>query len=227
MKTKFQSVYQIAIYSFLLICLFLSTNLEAQISIGVKGGYSNAWEDYGDVELPDDAQIDVNGYYFSILSYLRINKHLDIGLEPGFVQRGAACVPGFNIFEGDTEFQLNYIELPLMIRGNISFAKEKIEVFGKVGYGGAMVQKGTEKLTIFGSDEPPTETKIDFENEFSSLNKFDHGAYGGFGIGFNFGKNQLFLEGNYYHGLKDFDNNNTSKNRSLQLGLGFLKNLTW
>ena len=225
MKTKFQSFYQIIYYSFFLICFFFSANLEAQISIGVKGGYSNAWEDYGDVELPEDAQIDVKGYYVSILSYLKINKHLQVGIEPGFVQRGAACIPGFNPFIGDTEFRLNYIELPLMVRGNFSFAKERLEVFGKVGYGGSMVAKGTEVLTIIGSDEPPEETEIDFQNQFSSLNKYDHGLYGGFGFGFNFGKNQLFVEGNYYHGMRDFDNNNTSKNRSLQIGIGFIRKI--
>jgi len=114
-----------------------------------------------------------------------------------------------------------------MVRGNVSFAKDRLEVFGKLGYGGSMVAKGTEILTIFGSDEPPAETEIDFENQFSSLNKYDHGVYGGFGFGYNFGKNQLFLEGNYYHGLKDFDNNNTSKNRSLQLGIGIARKITW
>ena len=222
MKIKSHPIYQI---TFIIVCLLLSNHLNAQISIGVKGGYSNAWENYGDVVLPDDAQIDVSGYYFSVLSYLKINKHLDIGIEPGYVQRGAACVPGFNVFVDDTEFRLNYIELPLMIRGNFSFAKEKLEVFGKLGYGGSMIQKGTEIQTIFGSDEPPLETRIDFENQFSSLNKYDHGMYGGFGFGFNFGKNQLFLEGNYYHGLKDFDDNNASTNRSLQIGFGFMREI--
>ena len=107
---------------------------------------------------------------------------MQVGIEPGFVQRGAACIPGFNPFIGDTEFRLNYIELPLMVRGNFSFAKERLEVFGKVGYGGSMVAKGTEVLTIIGSDEPPEETEIDFQNQFSSLNKYDHGLYGGFGF---------------------------------------------
>ncbi len=88
-----------------------------------------------------------------------------------------------------------------------------------------LVQKGTE-ITTFPKDiNPPIKTTIDFENSFSSLNKFDHGAYGGIGFGFNFGMNQLFIEGNYYHGLKDFDDDNTSKNRSLQLGLGFSRSL--
>ena len=223
---KIKSVLQITFLTCFIFCLFNSTQLDAQITIGIKGGYSNAWEEYGDVGLPDDAQIDVKGYHVSVLSYLKINKHLDIGIEPGWVQRGAACIPGWGpIFEGDTEFKLNYLELPLMVRGNFSFAKDRIEIFGKVGYGASMVQKGTEIVTMFNSDNPPVKTEIDFKDEFSSLNKYDHGAYGGFGLGFNLGKNQLFVEANYYHGLKDFDNNNTSLNRSLQLGVGFSRKI--
>lgn len=207
-----------------MLCLFYSSQLEAQLSIGIKGGYSNAWEEYGDVNLPDDAEIDVNGFFISLLSYYKINKHLAIGLEPGYVQRGAACRPGWEpVFEGDTKFVLNYLELPVMIRGNISLFKEKMEVFGKIGYGVSMLQKGTEVVTSFDSDDPPVSTKIDFEGRFSALNKYDHGAYGGLGFGFNLGKNQLFVEANYYHASIDFDDNNTSLNRSLQFGVGFTR----
>lgn len=211
--------------SCLIFFLFCSTQLKAQLTIGIKGGYSNAWEDYGDVNLPDDAEIDVKGFYISLLSYYKINKHLAIGLEPGYVQRGAACRPGWEpVFAGDTKFVLNYLELPVMIRGNFSLLKEKIEIFGKIGYGASMLQKGTEVVTSFAPINPSTiETEIDFEGKFSALNKYDHGAYAGFGFGFNLGKNQLFVEANYYHASIDFDDNNTSLNRSLQFGVGFTR----
>ena len=221
MQIKLKTIAPITF--FLLFTFLFSYQVEAQISIGIKGGYSNAWEYYGDVDLPDDAQIDVDGYYFSLLSYLKLNKHLDIGVEPSFVQRGAACIPGFDPFLGDTEFQLNYIEIPLMLRGNICFLNDKLEAFGKIGYGASMVQKGIGQTTFIGSEDPPIITEIDFSNPLSSLNRFDHGLYGGLGLGVNLGNNQLFLEGNYYNAFRDFDSNNTSKNRSLQLGIGFVR----
>jgi len=96
-----------------------------------------------------------------------------------------------------------------------------------VGYGLSVLQKGTEIETPLGSDDPPIEVDIDFEGRFSSLNKYDNGMYSGIGLGFNFGKNQIFFEGNYYHSLKDFDDNNTSENRSLQIGIGFVRNLSF
>lgn len=195
----------------------------AQFSIGIKGGASNAWEYYGDVDLPDGAEIDVNGFYISILSYYRFSKHISIGIEPGYVQRGAACVPGWNPFVGDTKFMLNYIEAPLFLKANTTLFKDKISLFGKLGMGGSYLQSGIEIIESAFPEIPDLRTKIDYEGRFESLNAFDYGAYGGAGIGFNFGDTQLFLEGNYYHALMDFDSNNTSQNRSLQLGLGLIK----
>ncbi len=211
-----KNIFQSSTYTLVLI-LFISTFSNAQISLGVKGGISNAWEFYGDVGLPEGAQIDVNGYHFAILSYYELTPFLSVGVEPGYVQRGAACVPGWNEWVGDTKFMLNYIELPLMLRGNVSFFNDQIEIYGKTGISGGFVQKGMEIIDPQSDGIPITRTKIDFKDEFESLQRFDYGIYGGLGFAFNFGQNSFFIEGDYYHGLRDFDRLNTSKNRSIQL----------
>lgn len=214
---------------FLLFALCLTLQqLSAQFSVGIKGGYVNAWEYYGDVELPEDAQIDVNGYNISALAYLRLNNNLKVGMEPGFVQRGAACVPGWMpIFEGDTEFELNYIEAPVFISGNLQLFKSRFEVFGKLGYGASYLTSAyREELTsgIGGSDSPVIRTKMDL-GEDSILNRLDHGAYGNFGFAYNLGIHQIFIESGYYHSFTDAERFNTSKNRSVNLNIGYMISL--
>ena len=209
-----------------LMCLFF-TNLNAQFSIGVKGGYTIAWPDYGAIQLPENAETDVRGYHFSASTYYQMNKWFQIGLEPGFVKRGAACVPGWQpIFEGDTKLLLNYVELPLMVGSRVSVFNNKIDLYCRAGYGWSMITSAFEEQIIFGSDEPPVRTRIDISDpDTSPLNRFDHGLHGSAGVAFNLKKGQVFLESAYYHGLRDVDPLNTSRIRSANISLGYSFNL--
>ena len=210
----------------IIVAVFLTANqLSAQFTVGIKGGYTVAWPDYGDVVLPEDAETQVNGLNASLIAYYRINDNLHVGVEPGFINRGAACVPGWQpIFVGDTKLLLNYVELPLMISGNHSFIDDKFEVFGKFGYGVSMITAAfREQTDDRGRDILPVPPLPDSRLvDIDSLNRFDHGLYGSAGLGYNFGVNQVFLETAYYHGMEDVDKFNTSKNRSLNISLGYL-----
>lgn len=194
--------------------------LKAQLSIGLKAGYTNAWESYGpDVPLPENAETDVSGINISAMAYYKLGKFLSIGIEPGYVERGAACFPGFGIiFNGDTKFFLDYVEAPLMISANLPLFNKKIELYGKLGYGASMMVKAEREVTPL-NDEPVTTTPIQLGPE-SILNRWDHGAYGGVGIGYNFGKTQVFVESNFYYGMRDAERSNVSKNRSVNVNLG-------
>lgn len=218
---------KLSTFLFLSSFILFTFSLDAQLSIGLKAGYSNAWEEYGDIDLPADAEIDVRGFYISALAYYKLSKHISIGIEPGYVQRGAACVPGWLEFTMDTQFKLNYLELPVFVRADKSFLNDKFVLFAKVGFGGSYLQRGTEVIetTIIGliPETVVERNKIDFKGEYASLNQFDYGLYGAFGLAYNIGNNQLFVEGTYYNALIDFDNENTSKNRSIQIGLGVMR----
>ncbi len=209
---------------FILIFCCIAFQISAQFSVGVRGGYIKAWEEYGDVDLPTGAKIHVNGFQVSVLSYFEINKHFSIGLESGYAQRGAACEPGYLIFNRDTKLRLNYIEVPLMISAKFPVYRDKLEIFGKAGYGVSMMMSAFRKISVLGSYDQPVKTKLNVNNS-SVLNRWDHGIYGGLGIAYNTGSNRLFVESNYYFGLKDVDRFNTSKNRSIHFGLGYLMNL--
>ena len=97
----------------------------------------------------------------------------------------------------------------------------KLEVFGKLGYGATMVASAYREVRDLTGEDPTVKSKLNLKNN-ESLNRFDHGLYTGFGFAWNFGRNQLFVETDYYFGMKDVDNFNTSKNRSVHFGLGYM-----
>ena len=202
---------------FLLVVLLLPNNTKAQLSLGIEGGFSRAWE-YYNVSLPDDAQIHVNGINAHALAYIPLGKNLSIGVEPGFIQRGAACVPGFtDPFIGDSKFLLDYIEVPVMLRGNLPLFGSAFEAFGKIGYGASWMVSGTLETELIGDEEEPAREPLG-----ERVRKLDHGAYGSFGIGYKLGRGQLYLESDYYFGVPNVDLRSRSENRSLSMNVGYL-----
>lgn len=207
--------------------LFSICEIQAQISFGIKTGYTRARQDYGNITLPENAEVHVEGFHIATSSYFQFHKYFRVGLEPGYVERGAACFPGWGgrpEFVGDTKLLLKYVELPIMISGVLPLFKNKLEASAKIGYGLSFIVKGfqeEEQSDFPGTEVSTTKTKINF-NEFPNLNRWDNGVYGGLGLGYNFGRSQLFLEFDYYWGLKNVDKENTSKNRVYDLSLGYM-----
>jgi hypothetical protein len=219
----------------ILFVLFLSMlssfpNLvHAQVNIGVKGGFTDARQEYGEVDLPENAQTHIKGYNFSALMYFSLGKNLNLVLEPGLTKRGAACIPGWNggiapVFEGDTKFLINYIELPVKLMMSKRLFQDRIEVFGKIGYGTSMIAKAMRQNISLQGIEDPFKTKIEL-SRFSILNRWDHGISAGLGFGINFPFGQIFLESEYYHGLRDAERFNKSQNRSFDFSLGYRMNV--
>ena len=217
------------IYTLLLICCSLGAF--AQHTIGLKGGYTRAWEDYGSITLPDDAEIHISGFNVSALSYWRLNQHFSIGVEPGYVRRGAACEPGWwndpndPGFNGDARLLLRFVELPVMMMVEKPIFGEKFNLFAKTGFGAAYLVRAVEEDTDLTGDSGPVTTVLDLKTD-ERLNRFDYGFYGNLGLAFPFQNgSSVFLEGGYYHGLKDADRFNTSKNRNISLSLGYMMRL--
>ncbi|MEM6802889.1 MAG: hypothetical protein AAF696_15880 [Bacteroidota bacterium] len=196
---------------------------QAQIRIGLTGGLSRAWQDYGPVAIPEDGEVHVMGMNLRATAYYSLGKYLSIGIEPGFVERGAACIPGFIIFEGDTKFFLDYAQAPVMLMGKLPLFQERIEVFGKLGYGASFIISGQREDTP-NNDEPIAREQIQLGPN-SILNRWDHGAYGGLGVGLNLGKTQLFVAADVYAGFRDVERANFSKNRSISINLGVSREL--
>lgn len=209
----------------LLCCLFFIGihPLHAQLTLGLKGGYTKAWEHYGDVILPDNAEIDVDGFNVSALGYVDIGKQFKLGAAPGFVRRGAACLPGFGIFSADSKFFLSYVELPIFVSRSIPIYKDKVSLLPKIGYGTSFMTKAVmESPDLQGIIE---RQKLELNNS-ARFNRWETGFYGGCGLAFSVKEHQqILVETEYYYSMRDAEKWNTSKNRSLSFSAGYLINL--
>jgi len=204
----------------------VSLQISAQLSLGVRTGFTRAWERYGDVDLPDNAVIHVNRFYASAAAYLPLNKFLSIGIEPGYTQRGAACIPGWNpIFIGDTRLYLNYIELPVLVSFKLPLYKERVSAFGKLGWSSAVLVSAIEEAYTPSSGEVRSRRNLPIGAGWGwsgpQVRRLDHGLHGGFGAQLNLGTSRLTAEARYYHGLVNAEFFNTSKNRSVHFGVGY------
>ncbi len=194
--------------------------VSAQSAIGIRSGIVNTWPDYGDVQLPEDAKTNVRAYNVALLYSYQFNRFLRIGVEPGYIKRGAACVPGWQpIFQGDTEVFLDYVDIPFFVSGHYNIAGSEFKVMGKIGLGTSYLLAAQEQLIPLNPDQNPTTSEIDLSND--ELYRWDFGNYTGLGLSYTINKQyELFAESSFYYGLRDFDKSSTSKSRSLSFNLG-------
>ena len=197
-------------------------NLQAQLRVGADLGYTRAWQDYGAFQAPEGAQIHVHGFHASLTAYKSLNRYFAIGVEPGFIERGAACVPGWQpVFEGDTRLDLHYIQVPAFLECRLPLIENHLELIGGLGYSLGFMAAAFREDAFFLIDTPPTRTRLDDSNGLNDLNRWDHGAQGKLGLALRIGSGQLLLQSSYYHGLRNADRNNDSQNRGLNFSIGW------
>ena len=204
------------------VSLFIQS--QAQLSIGAKGGYSNSWEQYGNVELPQGANTDIDTYNVAILSYWKVGENVSLGSEPGIAQRGAACIPGwFPVFEGDTKLFVTYVDVPFMCKFDIPVISEKLWLSARFGAGPAIAVSAFEETIVSGGDDEPVRSDVVIGGR--DVNRWDVGARSALAIEHSFSMGNIFVEGSYYHGFMDVAPFTTSKNRTLSLNLGYIFSL--
>ncbi|GLR18386.1 outer membrane beta-barrel protein [Portibacter lacus] len=209
---------------FLIIISILSIQaIHSQLSIGFKGGYTNSFQEYGDVDLPQDAEIDVEGFNIGMLINYDLNNSFALEVSPAFVRRGAACMPGFINFSGDSDLLLSYAELPVYLAFKYPFMKNRITPFVKLGYSGNILLKAEEKIEVnFINDPSFNFTDITDNN---TIRKIDHGIALGAGLNINAGLNTFVISIEHYRGFPDAEKLNTSKNRSLSYNFGIMQRI--
>ncbi len=214
----------------LILTLIFSLPSTAQLTVGLKAGAIRAWEDYGSVVLPENAETHLWGLSVSGLLYRSINDHLSVGIEPGYVQRGAACYPGWwndgtdPIFVGDTRLYLNYLEAPLMVMGNLPVLKGRLALYGKAGFGFSYLAYAMREQFDINTEEVVSETRVR-PGKDSNLRRWDHGFYGNLGVGFPLAGGTIFAESGYYLSFRDVDRFNSSQNRSINFNVGYMRAL--
>lgn len=208
-------------FSLLVSASLICTSIQAQWTVGFKTGIAKSWEEYGPVDLPRDAVIHVHGMQVSGLVYYQMNPIVWLGIEPGYVERGAACKPGFVIFNRDTRLRLRYVELPLKVVANLPLFPEILYIRPHLGFGVAFATNAYEEVINTTDDSLVRRTRLSFQDD-DAMRRWDYGGYAGVSLSYYLGKHQLILDGNYYRAVPNVDPNLTSRNRSLAVSLGYL-----
>ncbi|GJM34146.1 MAG: hypothetical protein DHS20C18_31470 [Saprospiraceae bacterium] len=204
--------------------LLLTTGAFAQLSIGINAAYGHSWQDYGDDFYAFGRDLKIDGYTLAVSIYYDLSSNLSVGMEPGITRRGSARDPGFawrNIYvwQGAAIYN-NYVQLPLLLRGQLNLWQSNFFLSGKVGGGPAYMVSGHRQIKYWEPSQAEERQDLNFKEE-QDLNRWDFGGYGGLGLGYRIGPGAIQVEANYYYGLMDANDQLTSKNRSLLFGLGY------
>ena len=137
---------------------------------GVKGGF-NMSNFLSDNDEATDENI-LYGFNAGVYATLPISDFVAIQPEILFTTRGSKLEYNSDIASGDAKFKLNYIEVPLLVRVNIT----KNFNLQAGGYASYLV---SSKVTGEGT--------VDFEEpvDTDDLNKFDAGIAAGVGVDFS------------------------------------------
>ena len=174
---------------------------------GVKGGLnmSNLYTDDA-----DDENV-LFGFNAGVYATLPVSDFIAIQPELLFTTRGSKLEYNNALAQGNVKLKLNYIELPLLVRVNIT---KNFNIHAG-GYASYMV---SAKSTGDGDFE--------FEDQYNTddFNKFDAGLAGGIGVDFS----PLSVGLRYNYGLttieKDGDDSSDLKNSNLSLYLSYKLN---
>ena len=209
-------------------------HINCQTELGIKGGYTNSWPGYGDLELLINPKTNVSGYNLSLFFGMSINDKLGISLQPGFIKRGAASLlwvsgSGFGlqpVFEGDSKVFLHYFELPIFI--NKKFKFKSTNIIPSFGYGLSFLNSASvnqELLLASGKSTIVSNVEVGNDSE-ESLNRLDHGFYFSIRIDQQILQNHfIFFESAYYLGMTDYDKLHSLKNRNVNFNFGFGYNI--
>ena len=208
-------------YILIIIGLIFATIAQSQSYIGFQAGYTKASEDYGNAVVPDDARTHIHGAMAGLIVRREFGRAY-IDLEPQYRRRGAACFPGFVRFVGDTEFQLDYFELPVTI-GFKALKMNRVDISPRIGYSLAYFLGGNS-ITYrgLGEDRISEETPLD-QSDFNSI---DHTFHFGVQTGYAL-DDKITLLGtvNHSRGLVNTVKEVSSKHRAIAISLGMLYKL--
>jgi hypothetical protein len=137
---------------------------------GVKGGFnmSNLYNSGDDV---DDNNI-LYGFNAGVYATLPISDFIAIQPEVLFTTKGAELEYNNALVSGNAKFKLNYIEVPLLVRVNIT---KNFNVHAG-GYASYLVSSKVKGNGDFDFDE---------DIDTNDLNKFDAGLSAGVGVDFS------------------------------------------
>ena len=207
MKMRSNILYALTLFLTASFGMLHAQDNNVNTEFGVKGGFnmSNLYTDDA-----DDENI-LYGFNAGVYATLPVSDFVAIQPELLFTTRGSKLEYNNALTQGNVKLKLNYIELPLLVRVNIT---KNFNIHAG-GYASYLV---SAKSTGDGDFE--------FENQYDTddFNKFDAGLAGGIGVDFN----PLSVGLRYNYGLttivKDGDDSSDAKNSNLSLYLSYKLN---
>jgi hypothetical protein len=207
MKMRSNILYALTLFLTASFGMLQAQDNNVNTEFGVKGGLnmSNLYTDDA-----DDENV-LFGFNAGVYATLPVSDFIAIQPELLFTTRGSKLEYNNALAQGNVKLKLNYIELPLLVRVNIT---KNFNIHAG-GYASYMV---SAKSTGDGDFE--------FEDQYNTddFNKFDAGLAGGIGVDFN----PLSVGLRYNYGLttieKDGDDSSDLKNSNLSLYLSYKLN---
>ncbi len=197
----------------------------SQFSLGAKITANHNWQKYADGTNAANNDLSVWGMGASVSAMYNLGSHFAVGIEPGLVQRGTKCEPGFVLpYPGDAKLVCNFVDLPIMTSGSLKAWNGRLLFTGKIGGGVSRLVGGYREISSFNPEVPVDRNKLDIREE-PQLRRWEKGLQGGLSLGIKAGAGFVYLESRYYHGLTDANKNLLSKNRSMGYSIGYLVSL--
>lgn len=137
---------------------------------GIKGGF-NMSNLYGSRDDVDDNNV-LYGFNAGVYATLPISDFIAIQPEILFTTKGAKLEYNNALVSGDAKFKLNYIEVPLLVRVNIT-KNFNVHAGGYASYLVSSKVKGDGDISF------------DEDVDTDDLNKFDAGIAAGVGVDFS------------------------------------------
>jgi len=205
-------------YLFSLLLLLSFTAIRAQTSFGVLSGYNRSQTQY-DVEVPEDAHTHIHSWHVSGWMTVPLGNRIKLNTELGFIQRGAACMPGWVDFNQDSELRLQYGQLAVNTSYDLIRWK-RLTIAAYLGAGGAYLLSANETVLDSWNDWE-IRRELDLDDGNSQLNRLDLGAHYGGVISFRAGCGQLLTRIGGYRGFVHVNEDNFSLSRDWVVSLGY------
>lgn len=174
--------------------LFVTFSLQAQIKVGVGGGlnFSSVNIDYEEVEPTTQTN-----FVFGGLLELPVYKNVSLQLYPSYIRKGADFKLQGNPL--DWIFELNYVELPLLLKVNFGSNYPYLCAGPAVGY-------------LLDAELRTEVDGIKFTGDLKDLTEeFDYGVSFGAGFEKSLGFGNFFFEARYTLGLNNNQKGGTFK----------------
>ena len=224
MQKKHNQWQKLAFLSLLALLLFIAAPIHAQEDnpgpkFGIKGG-ANLSQLYINQPNVEDENMKV-GYHFGLFGKIPVTDFLAIQPELLYTNTGAKVTYGgsdlanlLGIEEGEVRFNLNYIQVPIALVGNLGAFK--IHAGPYVSYLVGANVKDLKSADLNSNDI----TDLNAEN----FNRMDYGLMGGIGVDIN----KFMIGARYNYGLRKVGASgiagtltNDSRNSVAQVYIGF------